>query len=87
MTSSGSSRSAKMMAASTPRASAAVMVTSAASAGFLQISISEYCLRTARYSGMYRPAWRMNQTGVRSTGCALQAFTKRESGADMNVLY
>ena len=30
----------------------AVMVTSAASAGFLQISKRECCLRTARYSGM-----------------------------------
>src|SRR5579863_6480772 len=30
----------------------------------------------------------MNQTGVRSTGCDLQARTKRELGADMNrVLY
>lgn len=27
----------------------------------------------------------MNQTGVRSTGCALQARTKLELGADMNV--
>ena len=35
MTSSGSSRSAKMMAASTPRNSAAVMVTSAATCGLL----------------------------------------------------
>jgi hypothetical protein len=26
----------------------------------------------------------MNQTGVRSTGCDLQARTKMESGADMN---
>jgi len=39
-------------AASTPRNSAAVMVTSAASSGFLQISSRECCLRTARYSGM-----------------------------------
>jgi len=32
--------------------SAAVMVTSAASSGFLQISKQGCCLRTARYSGM-----------------------------------
>ena len=41
-----------LIAASTPKASAAVIVTSAASDGFLQISSSECCLRTARYSGM-----------------------------------
>src|ERR1035438_9066596 len=85
MTSSGSRRSAKMMAASTLRISAASMVTWAATSGFLQISIREYCLRTARYSGMYRPAWRMNQTGVRSVGCAFAARIKREVGADMNL--
>jgi hypothetical protein len=28
---------------------------------------------------MYRPAWRMNQTGVRSTGSRRQAFKKRNS--------
>jgi hypothetical protein len=32
--------------------SGASMMTLAASCGFSQISISEYCLRTARYSGM-----------------------------------
>ena len=48
----GSSRSAKMMAASTPRRSAAVMVTSAAISGVRQISSSVWCLRTAMYSGM-----------------------------------
>jgi hypothetical protein len=35
---------------------------------------------------MYRPAWRMNQTGVRSAGWDLQARTNMESGADMNRL-
>src|SRR5579872_2597730 len=85
MTSSGSRRSAKIMVASMPRISAAVIVTSAASAGLLQISSSECRLRTARYSGIYRPAWRMNQTGVRSTGWDLQARTKLEFGADMNL--
>jgi hypothetical protein len=33
---------------------------------------------------MYRPAWRMNQTGVQSTGWDLQARTKLEFDADMN---
>ena len=41
-----------MMAASTPRRSAAVMVTSAAMSGVRQMSSSEWCLRTAMYSGM-----------------------------------
>jgi hypothetical protein len=27
----------------------------------------------------------MNQTGVRSTGCDLQACTKRDSGADISL--
>jgi hypothetical protein len=35
-------------------------------------------LRTVMYSGMERPAWRRNQTGVRSTGWRRQARTKRE---------
>ena len=42
----------KMIAVSTFRTSAAVIVTSAASCGSLQISIRECFLRTARYSGM-----------------------------------
>jgi hypothetical protein len=29
--------------------------------------------RTARYSGRYRPAWRMIHTGVTSTGCLSNA--------------
>ena len=41
-----------MMAASTFRNSAAVMVTSAARLGLLQISRMEWLLRMARYSGM-----------------------------------
>src|SRR5271165_189858 len=85
MTSSGSRRSAKMIAASTWRISAASIVTCAATFGFLQISISEYCLRIARYSAIYRPAWRMNQTGVRTVGWALAARTKRELRADMGL--
>src|SRR4051812_22066396 len=32
---------------------------------------------------MYRPAWRINQIGVRGTGWRRQAFTKMESGADI----
>ena len=32
-------------------------------------------LRISRYSGSERPAWRMNQTGVRSTGSRRHALT------------
>ena len=81
------------MAASTPRASAAVIVTSAAKAGVLQISSSECALRTALYSAIERPAWRISQTGelrsllttgthksgIRSSHVALTlAFLRRE---------
>ena len=41
-----------MMAASTSSFSAAVMVTSAARPGCLQISTRVWCLRTSRYSCM-----------------------------------
>ncbi len=41
-----------MIAASTPSRSAAVIVTSAAISGVRQISSSEWCLRTAMYSGI-----------------------------------
>src|SRR4029079_10641257 len=73
-----------MMAASTFRISAAVIVTSAARLGFLQISMSEWFLRTARYSAIYRPAWRISHTGVRSTGSRLQARTSNELAADIH---
>src|SRR5579864_3975142 len=86
ITSSGRSRSAKMMAASTPSFSAAVMVTSAAIAGVLQISRMECFLRTVRYSAMYRPAWRISQIGVTSTGSQRQARTNLELGADIVLL-
>jgi hypothetical protein len=39
----------------------------------VQDSSIEIPSRTARYSGSDRPAWRMNQTGVRSTGWRRQA--------------
>jgi hypothetical protein len=37
---------------------------------------------------MYRPAWRINQTGVRSTGALRQAFIKQElsQGAGRSLL-
>ena len=73
-----------MIAASTPKISAAVMVTSAADLG----SFADF------YEGIllaHRPVFRHvaprlphEPHGVLSTGCALQAFTNRELGADMN---
>ena len=35
--------------------------------------------RIARYSGIYRPAWHMNQTGVTSVGSSRQALRKRNA--------
>ena len=66
-----------MIAASTLGRSGAVIVTSAASSGVLQMSRRDSCFRTSMYSGMYLPAWRRNQTGVRSTGSLRHARTKR----------
>ena len=60
--------SANRMAASTPRRRTGWRVTSAHSAGSRVISRSVACSRIFRYSGSARPAWRMNQTGVVSTG-------------------
>jgi len=51
--------------------------------GFFADLDRESCFRTRGIPGMYRPAWRMNQTGVRSTGWACRPGTKRELGADM----
>ena len=55
-------------------------VTAVARSGARQISRSEYLSRIARYSARYRPAWRMNQTGVTSTGSRLHARRKRSPG-------
>ena len=69
--------SAKRMAASTPRTSAAKMVVSAASSGFLHSSRKDTLDRSERYSAMYRPACRISQTGVASTGSRRQARRNR----------
>ncbi len=69
--------SAKSTAASTPCRRTGWSVTSAHSSGWRQISKSPNRWRTARYSGSDRPAWRMNQTGVRSTGSRRAARTRR----------
>ncbi len=58
--------SEKTIAASKPKAWTGASVTCVASSG-VPISSSIECFsRSARYSGMYRPAWRSSQTGVRS---------------------
>ena len=71
--------SAKSTAASTPWRRTGWRVTSAQSSGCRQISNSVNRSRTARYSGSDRPAWRMNHTGVRSTGSRRAARTRSGS--------
>ena len=73
--------SANITAASTPCRRTGCNVTSAQSSGVLPTSKKSYRSRNARYSGSDRPAWRMNHTGVRSTGSRLAARTSR--GADI----
>src|SRR5438034_225706 len=75
----GDMMSANMTAASTPWRRTGCRVTSAQSSGCAVTSKSEWRSRTARYSGSERPAWRMNHTGVRSTGSRRAARTR--SGA------
>src|SRR5262249_31414433 len=60
--------SEKKITASTPKTLYGWSDTSAARSGFLQSSRKETFARISRYSFMYRPAWRIIQTGVRSTG-------------------
>ena len=81
--------SANRIAASTPSRSAAVTVTSVARPGSLQSSRNETLARTSRYSGMYRPACRISQTGVTSVGSRRQALRKglsRQAGATVGAL-
>ena len=65
---SGTMMSEKRMAASTPWRRTGCSVASAASSGVRQTSSIGRSTRrrSARYSGSERPAWRMNQTGVRA---------------------
>ena len=71
--------SANMTAASTPWRRTGWSVTSAQSSASRQIEKRSCVFRISRYSGSERPAWRMNQTGVRSTGSRLAARTRRGS--------
>src|SRR3954454_5454495 len=69
----GSMMSANMTAASTPWARTGCSVTSAQRSGWRQTEKRSWCFRSSRYSGSERPAWRMNQIGVRSTASRRQA--------------
>ena len=71
--------SANITAASTSCRRTGCNVTSAQSSGWRAISNNPYRLRSSRYSGSERPAWRMNQTGVRSTGSRRAARTSSGS--------
>ena len=76
---SGTTRmSLKRMAASTPSKSTGWIVTSQASSGVSTSSLNpESRLRTARYSGRMRPAWRITQTGGRSVISPFKARRRR----------
>ena len=74
MGSSGSSMSAKMIAASISYRLTGWIVTSAATSGVLHISRKVRFVRISRYSGKYRPAWRIIHTGVQSTASRLHAL-------------
>ena len=71
--------SANITAASTRWRRTGCSVTSAVSSADRLTSKNACRSRTARYSGSDRPAWRMNQTGVRSTGSRRAARTSSGS--------
>ena len=71
--------SANITAASTSWRRTGCSVTSAHSSGVPVTSQKEWRSRIARYSGSDRPAWRMNHTGVRSTGSRRAARTRSGS--------
>ena len=75
--------SANITAASTSWRRTGWSVTSAQSSVSAQISRSVARLRSSRYSGSERPAWRMNHTGVRSTGSRRAALTRIGSGTNL----
>ena len=65
---SGSTMSEKKMAASTPYRRTGCSVISVTRSAFMHDSSIPTPSRILRYSGSERPAWRMYQTGVWSTG-------------------
>ena len=78
-TTSGSTMSEKRIAASTPCRRTGCRVISVTRSGSWHASSIAVPARSARYSGSDRPAWRMNQTGVRRTGRPRAARTRSES--------
>src|SRR5437762_11075296 len=75
---SGTTRmSLKRIAASNPNRRTGCNVTSTASSGVCTSSTNEYVSLSRRYSGSARPAWRMSQTGGRSTDRHWQALENR----------
>ena len=66
--------SLKRIAASTRRMSTGCSVTSAARSGVLHNVRKGTFARTARYSGKYLPACRMNHTGVQSDSSFMHAL-------------
>ncbi len=76
--------SANITAASTPWRRTGWSVTSAQSSGVPATSKKLWRERTSRYSGSERPAWRMNHTGVRSTGSRRAARTRSGSGTALH---
>ena len=77
--STGVMMSANITAASTSWRRTGCSVTSAQSSGVSATSKNACRSRIARYSGSERPAWRMNHTGVRSTGSRRAARTRSGS--------
>src|SRR3954454_7131377 len=80
-TTSGRTMSEKRIAASTPCRRTGCSVISVTRSGSWHASSIAVPARSARYSGSERPAWRMNHTGVRSTGSPRAARTRAESAA------
>ena len=75
--------SANITAASTPCRRTGWSVTSAHSSGVPATSQKLWRSRSARYSGSERPAWRMNHTGVRSTGSRRAALDEKRIHSDL----
>ena len=74
--------SLKRMAASTPYRRTGCRVISVTRSGRAHASSIAIPVRSARYSGSDRPAWRMNQTGVCGTGSRRQASSRALSEGD-----
>src|SRR5205809_5718812 len=73
MASAGIKMSENTMTASTPSLRKGWMETSTASCGVLHTSRNACFARISRYSGRYRPAWRIIQTGTRGRTSPRQA--------------